>query len=67
MKEEIKASLEAKYQKAFSLYNQKEQEFFKAFNSSDGDWVRARREMALAWKRIDDIIQEIIKLKSKKR
>ena len=59
--------LEVKYQKAFSWYNQKEKEFFDAFNSDKGDWVPAQREMVEAWKRVDEIIQEIIKLKNKVR
>jgi polyhydroxyalkanoate synthesis regulator phasin len=67
MKEEPKTLLEVKYQKAFSLYNQKEKEFFNAFNSDRGDWVLAQREMVEAWKRVDEIIQEIIKLKNKVR
>jgi len=65
MKEELKILLEAKYQKAFSWYNQKEKEFFNAFNSGNGDWVLAQREMVAAWKRVDEIIQEIIQLKNK--
>jgi len=65
MKEEPKTLLEVKYQKAFSWYNQKEREFFNAFNSDNGDWVLAQREMADAWRKVDEIIQEIIKLKNK--
>jgi len=67
MKEEAKTLLEVKYQKAFSLYNQKEKEFFGVFNSGNGDWVLAQREMVEAWRKVDDIIQEIIKLKNKVR
>lgn len=65
MKEELKTLLEAKYQKAFSWYNQKEKEFFNAFNSGNGDWVLAQREMVEAWRKVDEVIQEIIALKNK--
>lgn len=65
MKEELKTLLEAKYQKAFSWYNQKEKEFFGAFNSGKGDWISAQKEMVTAWKKVDEIIQEIIQLKNK--
>ena len=65
MKEESKTLLESKYQKAFSFYNQKEEEFFDAFNSGGGDWTLAQREMVGAWKKVDEIIREIIKLKNK--
>ena len=67
MKEEQKTLLEVKYQKAFSWYNQKEKEFFNAFNSGNGDWVLAQREMVTAWRKVDEIIQEIIVLKNKAR
>ena len=60
MKEESKTLLEVKYQKAFSWYNQKEKEFFNAFNSDKGDWILAHREMVVAWKKVDEVIQEII-------
>ena len=65
MKEEIKTLLEAKYQKAFSWYNQKEKEFFGALNSGNGDWILAQKEMVAAWKKVDEIIQEIIVSKNK--
>ena len=65
MKEELKALLEAKYQKAFSWYNQKEKEFFGALNSGNGDWILAQREMVKAWKKVDEIIHEIIQFKNK--
>ena len=63
MKEEIKTLLLAKYQKAFSLYNKKEAEFFSAFNSNNGDWTQAKRELVKALKDIEETIQEIIKHK----
>lgn len=65
MKEELKILLEAKYQKAFSWYNQKEKEFFGALNSGNGDWILAQKEMVVAWKKVDEIIQEIIALRNK--
>ena len=66
MKEETKNKLETKYQKAFSFYNHKEQEFFKAFNSDNGDWPQAKRELTRAWRDIEAIIEEIIRHKKGK-
>ncbi|KKP32063.1 MAG: hypothetical protein A2312_02555 [Candidatus Staskawiczbacteria bacterium RIFOXYB2_FULL_32_9] len=65
MKEELKTLLEVKYQKAFGLYNQKEKEFFEVFSLGKGDWVRVQKEMTDAWKKVDEVIQEIINLKNK--
>ena len=65
MDSQPKTLIEVKYQKAFAYYNQTEKEFFAAFRSDKGNWAGAHREMTRAWKDVEEIIQEAIKLKNK--